>query len=317
MLNGQRISVRCNPNSVSAGEILDAVLSHQDIKESFYFALAVKNPESEYLILAPDVKPFKFASPAQSPLHLRFKFYPSSVDDFKDPRNKHQLYLQLRKDVIENNAYKLSDGQHLTLASLALQTEFGDFSEDIHGSGDGTGYFLPEHYLPGEVIKKLGGGEEAIKALTRLHRAQLGQSQSKTEIKFTKEISKLDQFGLHLYSVSDSKKGRSKRRHLGIHVRGLFLFEQQQQHRLAGSFPWKKITRIQYDKTRFQISFRDEKTAKEDKVKFYVNEVSFFLNNLLWINGLVTAAVVTGNENWLAGLVQLARGAVSTVFPIT
>ena len=108
------------------------------------------------------------------------------------------------------------------LISQALQTEFGDFSEDIHGEGD---YFLLEHYLPAAAARQLGGGEAAARQnLVRLHRAHLGQSQSKTEIRYCKEVQRNDNYGFHNFAVAEGKKhaaaaGNSNRRkHLGIHL---------------------------------------------------------------------------------------------------
>ena len=271
MLNGQRIRVRCNPSVATAGEILDAVLSQQDIKESYYFALALLN-NGEFLILASDCKVHKMTNLDTSELHLRFKFFPKNgVDAFKDSRHKHQLYLELRRDVVEGRCYRLTDGQHLNMASMALQTEFGDFSEEIHGNEE---YFLPEHYLPRHVIRKLGGPGAATKALTRLHRAQLGESQSKTELRFCRELQKMAIFGHHPFQVMDKKASNGRPRHIGIHLDGVCVFEtspvdSSEQHKKIASYPWEKISRIQYDKSRFQLSIQDG-----TKIKFHVSEVS-------------------------------------------
>ena len=42
MLDGKRLRVLCNPLTVTAGEVLDNVLSHEDIRETAYFALALR-----------------------------------------------------------------------------------------------------------------------------------------------------------------------------------------------------------------------------------------------------------------------------------
>ena len=175
----------------------------------------------------------------------------------------------------------LSCDLFLTLLTLfhhdlqALQTEFGDFSEDIHGEGD---YFLLEHYLSPAAVRQLGG-EAARQNLVRLHRAHLGQSQSKTEIKYCKEVQRNDNYGFHNFSVTESKKQMTtnRRKHLGIHLQGIFLFETSrdsgQPHKMLGSFFWQSVTRIQYDKSRFQLSVQQKGEAQARKVKFYVSEV--------------------------------------------
>ena len=126
--------------------------------------------------------------------------------------------------------------------SQALQTEFGDFSEDIHGEGD---YFLLEHYLPAAAARQLGGGEAAARQnLVRLHRAHLGQSQSKTEIRYCKEVQRNDNYGFHNFAVTEGKKhaaaaagNGNRRRHLGIHLQvRLAMLTRTQMIRLLGWF---------------------------------------------------------------------------------
>ena len=64
MLDGKRLRVLCNPLTVTAGEVLDNVLSHEDIRETAYFALALREGsgrsngvgEDEYWCLAGDAK---------------------------------------------------------------------------------------------------------------------------------------------------------------------------------------------------------------------------------------------------------------------
>ena len=251
----------------TAGELLDHVLSHQDIKESYYYCIAASDA-GEYLPLSGDTKISKVApagwkadSRSHSPpvqsfsLFLRFKLLPDEVDAFKDPNNKHQLYLQLRQDVLEGR-YPLTPEKHLSLAALSLQTEFGDFSDDIHGNA----YFVPGHYVPPHVIASFGGGGEAAVnvALTRLHRRHLGQSQTKTEGRFCQELQRTPSYGFHPFSVRATKKLTSlPKQHLGIHLHGLFLFETGRdrfaEHKLVAYFRWSEVTRIQYDKSRFQI----------------------------------------------------------------
>ena len=99
-------------------------------------------------------------------LHQRFKYMPRDLDtQLRDPKNKHQLYLQLRRDVLSGR-YRMSVNLHLSVAAMALQVEFGDFSEDVHGNGD---YFMLEHYVPSHVVDHLGITETKT-CLEKLHR---------------------------------------------------------------------------------------------------------------------------------------------------
>ena len=136
MLDGKRLRVLCNPLTVTAGEVLDNVLSHEDIRETAYFALALREGSSndeEYWCLSGDAKLSKVAPsgwkqpPRSHPnpnsvssdsvfvVYLRFRHFPDDVDELRDPKNKHLFYLQLRRDVSEAR-YHMSASAHLGLA---------------------------------------------------------------------------------------------------------------------------------------------------------------------------------------------------------
>jgi len=301
MLNGQRFSVRCNAATVTAGEILDTILRERDIKEGSLFTLSCLNEiGTEYWALSNETKLSKIApagwkegrSCRDLTLYQRFKFHPDDVDTIKDAENKHHLYLQLRRDLLEARIYGLTQNMYLSLAGMALQIEFGDFSEDIHGDDE---YFMLDHYLPCHML--LEGREVSRKSLVKVHRAHLGQSQSKTELKFCRELQRLENFGFHFFSVTRDKKSvtslpamaSSTPCLIGIHVQGVFLYERARDiatsHKLLAPFFWRNIGRIQYDKTRFQITLvanatnsnnNNNNNNKDDnkchKLKFQVSE---------------------------------------------
>lgn len=283
MLNGQKYFIHVNAANVTSGEILDAVLRDQDIKESNLFTLALRKT-SEYWPLSNESKlskvaPLGWKDPKQVPnkilgetltLYQRIKYIPDDIDNsFKDPCNKHQFYLQLRKDVLQGQ-YLLTPSEYLSLAGMALQVEFGDFSHDIHDDI----YFDLEHYLPLHMIKD--DVQSLRSSLVKLHKAHLGQSQSKTEMKFCKELARHDNYGFHFFQVFQDKK-LQKVKLLGIHLQGIFLFDLSSKnevaHQVQASFFWHKITRIQYDTGKFQLLVQDEADkAKNHKLKFYAEE---------------------------------------------
>ena len=54
-------------------------------------------------------------------LHQRFRHLPRDLESrLRDPKNKHLLYLQLRREVLAGR-YRMSLNHHLSLAAMALQ----------------------------------------------------------------------------------------------------------------------------------------------------------------------------------------------------
>ena len=104
----------------------------------------------------------------------------------------------------------------------------------------------------------------------------LGQSQSKTEIKFCKELQRHGNYGFHFFKIFTDKKLQHSKL-LGIHIQGIFLFEATKElsvaHLVQASFFWHKITRIQYDSGKFHLLVQDDHDkSKSQKFKYYAEE---------------------------------------------
>ena len=80
----------------------------------------------------------------------------------------------------------MNHSDYLSLAGMALQVEFGDFSHDIHDDI----YFNLEHYLPSHMIKD--DIESLRSSLVKLHKAHLGKTKSilppKNEVIFQQKL---------------------------------------------------------------------------------------------------------------------------------
>merc|ERR1719242_859729 len=120
----------------------------------------------------------------------------------------------------------MDQSQYLSLAGMALQVEFGDFSQDVHDEV----YFDLEHYLPKHAIQddSFQSTSTMRASLIKLHKAHLGQSQSKTEMKYCQELLRHSNYGFHMFKVSTDKKCQQHSKLLGIHLKGIFLFEANQ-----------------------------------------------------------------------------------------
>ena len=96
----------------------------------------------------------------------------------RDPTSRHQYYLQLRKDILEERT-TCDEQAALQLASLALQAEMGDY----HSDSMGQNYFLPEHYVPTAVIDSIGipGVRQRIPTLHEMHQ---GMEELHAEMEF-------------------------------------------------------------------------------------------------------------------------------------
>ena len=97
---------------------------------------------------------------------------------YRDQLTRHQYYLQLRRDILEEKT-RCNEQAALQLASLALQAEMGDY----HFETMGRNYFLPEHYIPTEVIDMLGVPRIRQK-LPPMHATHSGMAELQAEMEY-------------------------------------------------------------------------------------------------------------------------------------
>lgn len=94
--------------------------------------------------------------------------------------SRHQLYLQLRRDILEERCLCEED-KVMTLAGLALQAEYGDYIPESMGRN----YFIPEHYFPEHTVKRLGTGYIRQHA-PDAHRAHAGMTEVEAKMDYIK-----------------------------------------------------------------------------------------------------------------------------------
>ncbi|KAM7385641.1 hypothetical protein PAMP_001715 [Pampus punctatissimus] len=182
LLNGQYVVVRCDIKS-RARDVFDMVVAHANLVEHFYFGLAFLD-DDEYFFLDHEIKISKVAPDswkkgqiASFLMFLRVKFFVDDISFILHKLTRHQYYLQLRKDILEDRLY-CNEETGLFLAALALQAEFGDYMPELYGKN----YYQPEHYVSKRMLEKLAL-PSVKEELPRLHasHAQMLPEEAETE----------------------------------------------------------------------------------------------------------------------------------------
>ncbi|XP_043912687.1 tyrosine-protein phosphatase non-receptor type 13-like [Protopterus annectens] len=258
MLNGQRLEVKCDMSS-KARDVFDMVVAYGNLAEHFYFGLAFRK-DREFFFLDHDIKLYKVAPDgwkvklkktpriATLTLFLRVKFFVDTISHIQHTLTRHQFYLQLRRDILEEKLY-CNDETALHLGSLALQAELGDYLSEVHGKD----YIQMEHYIPGSVTEKMS--LTCLKEeLPRLHRNNAGLSQEEAEFQYLKLTQQLPEYGVLFYRVLQEKKVSKNELLLGICAKGIIVYEVTNGSRIARQrFQWKEMNRLSSDKRKFCI----------------------------------------------------------------
>ncbi|KAL0965911.1 hypothetical protein UPYG_G00287730 [Umbra pygmaea] len=252
LLNGQKLELSCDTKAVCK-DVLDMVIAHVGLVEHHLFGLACLQ-DNEFFFINLNAKLSKVApegwkeeakknkSDIQFNLFLRIKFFLDDVNMIQHTMTKHQYYLQLRKDILEERI-RCDMENAIILASLALQAECGDYQPELHGKT----YFRLEHYLSASVLDKLD--QSSFKEeLPKLHSSYYGATEAETEFEFLKVSQRLTEYGVHFHRVLPEKKSQTGIM-IGVYSKGVLIFEVLNGNRTPVlRFPWRETKKISFKK---------------------------------------------------------------------
>ncbi|KAK3555981.1 hypothetical protein QTP86_032566 [Hemibagrus guttatus] len=254
LLNSQKLEVSCDVKAVCK-DVLDMVIAHVGLVEHHLFGLAYLKDDEFFFVdsegkiskVAPDGwkdDPKKRKTDVNFTLFLRIKFFHDDVSFIQHPMTKHQYYLQLRKDLLEERM-RCNMENALILASLALQAEIGDYQPELHGKT----YFRTEHYLPANVMEKLD--QSSLKEeLSKLHSNYYGGKEDEAEFEFLKASQRLTEYGIHFHRVLPEKRSQTGIQ-MGVSSKGIQIFEVLNGNRTSAlRFPWRETKKSSFTKKR-------------------------------------------------------------------
>ncbi|NXG52535.1 FRPD2 protein, partial [Psilopogon haemacephalus] len=258
LLNGQCLEVQCDIKS-KARDVFNTVVAYANLVEHFYFGLAYLKGK-EFFFLDEDTKLYKVApdgwndqpkkksSIINFTLFLRIKFFVNHFNVIQHGLTRHQFYLQLRKDILEERLY-CNDETALKLGALALQAELGNYAPEMHGKS----YFRVEDYIPASRIEKMTLAY-VQRELAKLHRMNRSLFEDEAELEFLKVTQQLPEYGVLFYHVSQEKKGAGEDIILGICAKGIIVYEVKNHTRIASlRFQWRETERISAHRKKFMI----------------------------------------------------------------
>ncbi|XP_030059017.1 FERM and PDZ domain-containing protein 2 isoform X1 [Microcaecilia unicolor] len=257
--NGQCFEVKCDSKS-RVKDVFDIAIAHANLEEHFYFALAYMKGK-EFFFLDDETVLSKVApegwidqtrrksSIINFTLFLRIKFFVHSFSVIQERLTRHQYYLQLRKDILEETLYCHGETA-LKLGSLALQAEFGNYIPEVHDKD----YFHIEEYIPASVIERMSPSR-AQDELKQLHRANFNLLEDEAELEFLRVTQQLSEYGVIFHRVMPEKKTPSRGNvMLGICTKGIIVYEVKNDCRIASlRFQWREMERLSSHRKKFTV----------------------------------------------------------------
>ncbi|XP_074501820.1 tyrosine-protein phosphatase non-receptor type 13 isoform X2 [Sebastes fasciatus] len=242
--NGQYVVVRCDIKS-KARDVFDMVVAHANLVEHFYFGLAFID-DDEYFFLDHETKISKIAPDSWKKgqifsflVFLRVKFFVDDMSFILHRLTRHQYYLQLRRDLLEDRLY-CNEETGLFLAALALQAEFGEYMPELYGKN----YYQPEHYVSKRMLEKLAL-PNIKEELPRLHASHAQILPEEAEIEYLKIAQQLPEYGVMFHRVGREKRTVVGELVLGVCAKGIIVYEMKNHLRtVTRRFLWRETDTI-------------------------------------------------------------------------
>eukprot|EP00073_Rattus_norvegicus_P053402 XP_017455786.1 PREDICTED: FERM and PDZ domain-containing protein 2 isoform X1 [Rattus norvegicus] len=259
LLNGQCLEVKCDVES-TAGAVFNAVMSFANLGETTYFGLAYVKGE-EFFFLEPNTRLCKVAPEGwreQQPkssvdtltLFLRIKFFVSHYGLLRHSLTRHQFYLQLRKDILEERLY-CNDETLLQLGVLALQAEFGSYPKE---QVEGETYFQIQDYIPARLIERMTAIRVQVE-VSEMHRLSPAPQGEDAELEFLEVVQQLPEYGVLVHRVSPAKKRQEGGMALGICTKGIIVYEVKGSRRTTTfQFPWRETGMISTHRRKLTVT---------------------------------------------------------------
>ncbi|VDM85251.1 unnamed protein product [Strongylus vulgaris] len=170
----------------------------------------------------------------------------------------HELYLQVRRDIIEERIQPRRDAAY-ELAALALQAEFGNRPPPVIHDYFDNQHYLPQRYCNSDDPKRLQS------VLAEMHGHYAGTKSSDAEHKFIQICQRHRDFGAHLHRVFRNKPtgnhgaapfdpDTGAALWIAIMPRGIGVYEEQGPVReLLAEHLWQDTQTLQFDRKKFVI----------------------------------------------------------------
>ncbi|KAF5891952.1 tyrosine-protein phosphatase non-receptor type 14, partial [Clarias magur] len=241
-------------------ECLEAVAQRLELRETHYFGLWFhsKAQVQRWVELEKPLKKQLDKFGNEPMLYFGVMFYVPSVSRLEQEITRYQYYLQVKKEVLDGRLHCTVE-QGIRLAGLAVQADFGDFTQYL--SQD----FLREYVLfpvnwphVDEVL------DEWTQKVAEEHKSHYQMQAADAELLYIKEVEKLDGFGQESFAAKDNYTND-----IFIGVSFIGIFAKHRNGRSIMLHRWKDIGTIGHNKSAITV----EITSKDDTIMFHMEDM--------------------------------------------
>ncbi|XP_077442818.1 tyrosine-protein phosphatase non-receptor type 14-like isoform X2 [Stigmatopora argus] len=258
--------IDCTLSVESTGqECLEAVAQRLELRETPFFGLwfngKTQTPAQRWVELEKPLKKQldKFGNELNgNELFFGVMFYVPSVSRLEQEATRYQYYLQVKKELLDGRLHCTVE-QGIRLAGLAVQADFGDFTQFTSQDFLREYVLFPVNWPHGDEVL-----EEWTHKVAEEHKSHCRMRAAEAELLYIKEIEKLDGFGQESFAAKDNYTNDI---FIGMSFIGVFV-----KHRNGRSIMlhrWKDIGTIAHNKSAITV----EITSRDDTIIFHMEDM--------------------------------------------
>uniref|UniRef100_A0A8C9TB81 FERM domain-containing protein n=1 Tax=Scleropages formosus TaxID=113540 RepID=A0A8C9TB81_SCLFO len=221
------------------------VCGYLKLLEKEYFGLEFRHHSGSYVwleLLKPVMKQLK-----SNDQTFRFivKFFPPDPGQLQKSLTRYLFTLQIRQD-LSNGSLTCNDNSAALLVSHILQSELGDYDEELDVQHLETKQYVPnQEYLDHKIM--------------RFHKRHRGQTPEESDVQLLEVARKLDMYGIRPHAAHD---GEGMRLNLAVTHMGVLVFQGNTK---INTFSWAKIRKLSFKRKHFLIKLHP---SHRDTVEF-------------------------------------------------
>ncbi|CAL1276756.1 unnamed protein product [Larinioides sclopetarius] len=254
-----------------AGELLDIVASHFNLKEKEYFGLSFIDESSHHSWLQLDKRvlehdfPKKYTSQgAVLILYFRIKYYVESITQLRDSATIEAFYLQT-KSLIAKGELEIDSEIIFQLAALVIQATYGDFTDELTFKT----HLKRLPVLPACTLKEFPSIAECEEQVLDHYKVLAGQTRGAAIVNYLSIVESLPTYGQHYYEVKD-KAGNPC--WLSLSYRGISQYDKNDRRTPRRVFLWKQLENLYFRDKKFTVEVHEARRVVHTLSSFNLYE---------------------------------------------